>query len=223
MRFDKERQWSSKGLWEGCIIASVAHAIMVAHYPEVSSEHSWDHLNYNTQNSEGSRGTITFTDEICIGAFRNDLCNRASKIRDPIQSFFTSASDHVIDIAKQETLQYLLINYNGTPTPHITSAFWIIDDTYYSEDNTKEMFENGGHLLERQVMDNESGMIAWKEYYDMSLEQVDLLKDVTKTKLSQPKEKIILEKNKLKAIGTDDIEGLEESKVSFSEIGIFFE
>lgn len=33
-------QLNQKKLWNGCMFASIAHAIMVAHYPELSYEHS---------------------------------------------------------------------------------------------------------------------------------------------------------------------------------------
>ena len=44
-----EVSWRMEELWQGCILASIAHAIMVAHYPELSNEHSWDGINYNIQ------------------------------------------------------------------------------------------------------------------------------------------------------------------------------
>lgn len=43
---------------------------MVVHYPDLSSEHSWDGMNYNVQDSSGGRGTITFDGSYCVGAFR---------------------------------------------------------------------------------------------------------------------------------------------------------
>jgi len=58
-------------LWKGCILASIAHAIMVSHYPEFSNEHSWDGINYSVQDTSGTRGTITFHSEYCVGAFCN--------------------------------------------------------------------------------------------------------------------------------------------------------
>jgi hypothetical protein len=47
--------WEREQLWEGCILASIAHAIMVAHYPELSYKKSWDDFNYNMQDSPGVR------------------------------------------------------------------------------------------------------------------------------------------------------------------------
>jgi hypothetical protein len=43
---------------------------MVAHYSEVSNEHSWDGMNYSVQDSAGTRGTITFRQDCYIETFR---------------------------------------------------------------------------------------------------------------------------------------------------------
>lgn len=65
-------QFNKNNLWSGCILASIAHAIMVAHYPELSYEHSWDEDNYSIVDDSGGRGTITFKENYFVGAFRND-------------------------------------------------------------------------------------------------------------------------------------------------------
>ena len=46
-------------LWKGCILASIAHAIMVSHYPLSACEHSWEGNNYSFQDMSGIRGTIS--------------------------------------------------------------------------------------------------------------------------------------------------------------------
>ncbi len=58
IKFMKKLNWQREHLWEGCILASIAHAIMVAHYPELSNEQSWDDINYNVQDSLGLEGQL---------------------------------------------------------------------------------------------------------------------------------------------------------------------
>ncbi|MGG4154302.1 hypothetical protein [Peribacillus muralis] len=55
-----------QNLWNGCILASIAHAIMVTEYPDFFYEHSWDDNNYNVQDGQGTRGTISFKDNFFI-------------------------------------------------------------------------------------------------------------------------------------------------------------
>ena len=35
----KKISWNREEFWQGCILASIAHAISVAHYPEIA--HEW--------------------------------------------------------------------------------------------------------------------------------------------------------------------------------------
>lgn len=220
-----EISWKMEQLWQGCILASIAHAIMVAHYPELSNEHSWDGINYNIQDSEGARGTITFNSEYCVGAFRNDNSDRIKVINNAKQAkeYFVGAQKEVVNLAENETLQYLLENVNGKVIPIITTAFWGVGENLFTIDSDEDMYQNGVFLLERQLMDFEKSIESWKEYYDMSSQQCELLKTIFKRKINQKAEDIILSKDDIQQIGTNDIDGLEESRVSFEEIGIMWE
>lgn len=213
---------NKNNLWNGCILASVAHAIMVAHYPELSYEHSWDNGNYNVLDSSGGRGTITFTDHYVVGAFRND-----NVTRDDIPTaldFFTGAPKEVIELAQNETLEYLLEeDEDGTASPSITTSFWGDNNTITSIDNIVRMIRCGGYILERQFMDNGAAVEAWRDYYEMTYEQVKLLNSVYLRKLNNPNGKITLTKSEIKTIGTDNHEGLSESRTSFEELNIYWE
>ena len=209
--------WNHEQLWNGCILASIAHAIMVAHYPYLSNEHSWDGFNYNVQDSEGIRGTVTFQKNNLVAAFRND-----ETVPRNIWSldFFQGAPDKIIEIAKAETLQYLLESINGKDIPLITTAIWGHGNQIFSHDTFDIMIENGGGLLERQVMEFNEAIESWQEYYEMTVEQISLMKNIYQRKISKPNEKIVLSLNDINLIGTVDEEGLNESRISFSEIGI---
>lgn len=209
--------WNYEQLWNGCILASIAHAIMVAHYPYLSNEHSWDGFNYNVQDSEGIRGTVTFQKNNLVAAFRNDetVPRNFSSL-----DFFQGAPDKIIEIAKAETLQYLLESVNGKDIPLITTAIWGNGNQIFSLDTFDIMIENGGGLLERQVMEFHEAIESWQEYYEMTVEQITLMKNIYQRKISKPNEKIVLSLNDINLIGTVDEEGLNESRISFSEIGI---
>jgi hypothetical protein len=218
-------EWKADQLWKGCILASIAHAIMVAHYPVLSNEHSWDGINYNTQDSAGSRGTVTFSSKYCSAAFFNihsDRNEQGSKIPNAL-NFFHGAPMEIIRIAKSETLQYLLGEVNGKLTPIITTAFWGIGDQLMSLDQYTDMIKNGGFLLERQVLDFNHSIESWKRYYDMTQQQCELLEIIYRRKISQPNNKHFLSKDEVLMIGAVDSEGLEESKNSFRELNMEWE
>lgn len=209
--------WNYNQLWNGCILASIAHAIMVAHYPYLSNEHSWDGFNYNVQDSEGTRGTVTFQNNYLVAAFRN---NETVPRKFTTMDFFQGAPDKIIEIAETETLQYLLESVNGEDIPLITTAFLGIENQIFSLDSFDIMLENGGGLLKRQVMEFHLAIESWEEYYEMTEEQNTLLKNIYQRKVSNPDGKIVLSLKEINLIGTDDEEGLNESRTSFSEIGI---
>lgn len=212
-------QLNKNKLWSGCILASVAHAIMVAHYPELSYEHSWDGDNYSVVDDSGGRGTITFKDNYFVGAFRNENFPRID-ISTAID-FFTGAPKDIIELAKNETLEYLLEeDEDGTISPFITTGIWGDNDTITSNDNIVRIVQCGGYLLEKQFMDSDVAIGAWRDYYEMTSEQVELLKSIYDRKINNSHGTITLTKNEIKLIGTESSEGLSESMVSFEEIGV---
>jgi hypothetical protein len=211
--------WDREQLWEGCILASLAHAIMVAHYPELSHEQSWDGFNYNVQDSSGARGTITFHPNYLVGAFRNEYSERVSKYIDALD-YFLGAPEEANSLAVNETLQYLLDDIDGMTVPIVTTAFWSNSDGIYSKDKFEDFFENGGFLIARQVTNFDTAINEWKEDFEMSETQVNLLRSVFERKISNPTGDIVLNEDEIKMIESDNEEGLNESRISFEEIGI---
>jgi hypothetical protein len=218
----KRINWERKQLWEGCILASIAHAIMVANYLELSNEQSWDGINYNVQDSSGTRGTITFHPNYLVGAFRNDYSERVSENRVALD-FFKDAPQEVNVLASNETLQYLLDEIDGDAVPVITTAFWGNKDGFYSNDNFEDFIENGGFLIERQATDIEASIKEWKEGYEMSESQINLLRYIFERKISDPAGEIVLTESEIKMIQADDEDALNESRISFEELGIEWE
>jgi hypothetical protein len=218
----KRINWERKQLWEGCILASIAHAIMVANYLELSNEQSWDGINYNVQDSSGTGGTITFHPNYLVGAFRNDYSERVSENRVALD-FFKDAPQEVNVLASNETLQYLLDEIDGDAVPVITTAFWGNKDGFYSNDNFEDFIENGGFLIERQATDIEASIKEWKEGYEMSESQINLLRYIFERKISDPAGEIVLTESEIKMIQADDEDALNESRISFEELGIEWE
>ncbi|OME77181.1 hypothetical protein BK120_27010 [Paenibacillus sp. FSL A5-0031] len=214
--------WTKEKLWQGSVLASIAHAINIAHYPELANEQSWDGFNYNVQDSSGTRGTITFHSNYFVAAFRNDHSKRLSNYINA-QDYFRDAPYEVKELAANETLQYLLDDVNGNDVPLITTAVWGVDDIIYSQDEMKEIIAHGGFLLDRQSCDIEDALITWKEEYEMSEGQTNLLRQLFLRKLSNPSEIITMTKDEIQMIESVDEAGLEESRTSFDEIGIQWE
>ncbi|MCP1395534.1 MULTISPECIES: hypothetical protein [Bacillus cereus group] len=216
LHIDKEQ------LWKGCVLNSIAHAINVAHCPDFSHESSWDGFNYSMQDSQGRQGTITFHPNYTIVCLQDVNSERIDEWIDA-KNYFEGAPSEVIDIAKEEALQYVLEEVEGETVPLITTAFWIEDSGAYSIDSFEEMEEHGGFLLEIPLLDTESAIERLEEEYELTEEQIELLQLVYKKKIQSPNEEIKLSKEEIAMIGTEDSEGLEFSKESFEEMNITWE
>jgi len=223
--------WRRDTLWQGCLLAAIAHAIMVARYPESANEHSWDGMNYSVQDSSGARGTVTFHKDYCVAAFREEnrrrLTAKNKKLQDRLnylgaaEAYFAGAPEAVVQLARAETLQYLLDEIDGETRPCITTTCWGSDDTFYSADNYEDFLACGGFLLATQCQDVEAGITFWQEAYDMSDIQLSLLRGIFERKLEKPTEALMLLEADI-CLLAEVGEELEESRVSFGEIGMYF-
>ncbi|MBD1373693.1 hypothetical protein IC620_15210 [Hazenella sp. IB182357] len=210
-------------LWESCILSSVAHAIMVAHYPEIAHERSWDGVNYKRQDSQGGRGTITFHSDYCVAAFRSESSIRYSMSRfKETENYLRGAPSNIINLAQTDAFQYLLEEKGSRIVPSITAAFSIIENKYYSTDSYDLMYQHGGYLLENELLDIQEAFDALTEEYEMTKDQSSLLWSIFKKKIANPNIEILLTKEEIDRIECDDPEGLEESRISFEEINIHF-
>jgi len=215
--------WTVNQLWNGCILASIAHAIMAAHYPEFSYEQSWDGKNYNIQDGARIRGTITFKNNNCVAAFRNDKSIRTSIKMKNVIDYFDFAPDDIINLALSETLEYLYENVNGHDFPLITTAFWGYNNILYSNDSYDDLLSNGFNIILKQTLDIESAINEWKSYYNMSTQQIKLLRIIYKKRIMDVNKVIYISDDEIKMIGSNDKIALNESYTSFRELKIIKE
>lgn len=157
---------TSKQLLRGCIRSAIAHAIMVNCYPELSYEQSWDGNNFSVQDGGGRRGTITFLDDCCVGAVRNEIGKQIMGF-DAIDKYMRFFPDVIQTTAKTETLQYLLVNRNGAAIPSITSLFWCDDAHLYVCQECEKSFREDISLLETCFLPLELATKALVDYYNM--------------------------------------------------------
>ena len=214
-------EWSRQQLWNGCLLAGIAHAIMVGEYPMMANEQSWDGFNYSVQDSSGQRGTVSFKEGCCVAAFRND---NSQRINDSIEikQYFEGADVPIIQLANEEALQYLLDEVNGEVKPVITTAFWG-KESLITNDTMEVMMKNGGNLLETQVCEIPVATQYWKDVYQMNDNQVKIMLSVYGKKSEMPSQTILLSKQEVDALGIKNEDGKIESKESFAEMNIFWE
>ena len=203
-----------KQLYEGCIQAALTHAIAVGMYPELNHEHSWDGINYCTNDSQSCRATITFHDIYIIAVFQ--AIDKVNWNADELD-FFDGAPKEIIEIAEKETLQYVLDSVEGSVKPVVTAAFWGTWDKLNSAQSFDSIVENGGHIIRSQLLSFNDAMDEWRDYYDLDSKQISLIKKLFNAKLGSNDDSIILNDDEIKLLYGD----VDECLVSLGELNIF--
>lgn len=212
-------------LRNGCILATIAHAIFTTHQPELAHEQSWDGDNYNVQDSEGTLGTVTFASSGIVGAFfdvhsqRNpfsggdrrssDLATRLTEMPAPLRA-----------VAENDTLQYLLQDYEGSQVPLITSCFWSEGDQLAAAEPWVDVFSNGAHLIQTQLKEPDEAIPVWRAHYDFSEQQVELLKILFERKLHAGESRIELNADEKASLLSTGNQGLDAARELLAEINL---
>lgn len=205
-------------IYNGCLIASIAHAIMTNVYPELSYEQSWDGANYSIQNSSGIRGTITFEKDFCVGAIRNDTAGSISA--ESIREYMRSFPSNVVQKAYNEALQYLLLEKDGIVSPYVTSIFWADHNALYFEEKIIGHIKEDFSLLENILLPTKMALKKWQEYYDMDSNAIELISFLYQHKINDFTSMIKLNEKQRKlipgaCINSQCIESLKELNIVF--------
>ena len=209
-------------LRRGCVLATLAHAIFTARSPELANEQSWDGPNYNLQDSQGAIGTVTFDDRATVGAFfdahsaRNPL---SSDVHYEHSTLLAEMPAGVKSLADRETLQYLLQEYEGTKVPLITSVFWSDGDELVAPEPWQDAFANGAHLIQTQLRPTDEAIEVWRDHYELSTRQVELLRSLVATVSASEGILVMSEDEKAALLETGD-EGLQESRDLLASVGV---
>lgn len=189
-------------IFNGCLVASISHAIMTNTYPQLAYEQSWDGVNYSIHDSQGRHGTITFEKDFCVGVIRNDNSNDII-CGDSIQAYMRSFPPRVVQTAQEEALQYLLLENRGVVMPCISSVFWVNHMGLYYDSVCANRIQEDFQLLENIMLPKEIAIKRWATYYGMDTEVLALVdflyheksKDFFSTiELSKKQQKLISEK-----------------------------
>lgn len=216
-------QFSRLQLWQGAILGTIAHAIWVAHHPDLAYEQSWEGPNYIVQNSMGAYGTVTFAENSVVGVFFDSHSSRSpyrSEGSYDLRSFLSGIPENLLVLANQEALQYVLQEYKGITMPIITAAFWSEDDYLTAAKPWQEVFANGAHLVRIQLLDTEKAIAEWQTNYELKSSQVELTRSLFYRKVTRPQTQIVLDDQERSVLASDGTEGIEVSRELLAGIGI---
>ncbi|MBO5032360.1 MAG: hypothetical protein J6D08_10815 [Lachnospiraceae bacterium] len=200
-------------LYQGCIVAAIAHAVAVGEFPELNYEHSWDGCNYCMNDSQGRRATITFHSQYIIAVFQDvSKFSRAKNVYD----YLSGMPDDILKVAESEALQYVLEDMDGEVRPVITAAFWGNWNELFSNQPLNEILENGGYIVKNQLLDYHDGLKKWDEHYGFDNNQKNLILSLFQRKMKNKEMDIRLSEEEIKCLYGD----IEECRESLQELNI---
>jgi hypothetical protein len=217
---------NSARLWRGVVVGTIAHAIWVAPGRSLTVLQQWDGPNYTLNDVSGARGTITFAGERVVAAFRDEHClhraapPRRSEGQYAAEYYFAGAPADVLTLARNEALQYLFDDWQGEPQPVITAAFWSEGSMLTAMEPWTAVVEHGAHLLETQLLPIEEAILAWEVGYELSSEQVGLLRSLAVRRLAMPGGSIVMTQGERAALLATGEEGAEDSHELLAAVGI---
>lgn len=218
---------SVQQLKHGVLLCSIAQAVINAGCPELAYEISWNQGNYNVNNGQGDRATVTFKDNLVVGAVfdHESKFSRFGRNRKnyDINIFLRGMPDTLREIAETETLRYLLDKYKGRVMSIITTAFWSSGDRLTAAMDWETVYKNGGHVLRIELLPFEAAMPQIAEYFDLlNPTQLDLVSSLFQKRIAAS-DRIILDKAEYTILTSGGVDGIQQSKSLFAAIGISFD
>src|SRR5262249_35358543 len=143
---------------------------------------------YSVQDSQGSRGTISFAEGHVVGAFFDKASPRHPRRTSSFDSrvLLAGMPANLLTIAEAEVLPYLLQDLGAGPVPVFTAAFWDRDETLAAAETWETVLDNGARLISTQLLSFEEGLAEWSRIYDMSGTQVALAASLFDRKVARP-------------------------------------
>ena len=133
--------------------------------------------------------------------------------------FFEGAPKEIIELAKNETLQYVLENVDGIVKPVISTAFWGDWNELYSVIPFDEIVDKGAHIITVQLLPFDEAMDEWSDYYELDENQIKFIKLLHEQKIKENKYNINLSNDDIKYLYGD----VEECLNSLREMNIIVE
>lgn len=205
-------------LFSGCLLSSIAHAIMTNRYPLLSFEQSWDGNNFSKQTND-SRMTVSFEEDFCVGAIRcnhlprwygDDIYHSLKKIQSP---------NEVLSLLNREALEYMLDYKDGIVMPVVSSIFWCNHERLFLIPSNQKVAYEDYSILFVYALSLEEQFTYWKDYYDMDDRHTKLLRILFEKKLLHGHSVVYLtdfEKDMLPGFGVN-----QECVESLAELNFF--
>jgi hypothetical protein len=164
------------------VLGTISQAIWIIKSKVKMIEQSWDNYNYNITNLEGAYGTLSFTKTEVVGVFfdKNSYLNPLKKnTKYSLQDQLKDIPAHLVGLAKEECLQYMLREYEEVDQPIITASLWSDHFKLFINSKWVNWLNNGGRVIEKQLQNNfEESLKNWTKYYSFDEKCIKVVREI---------------------------------------------
>lgn len=215
----------SDALWEGCILASCVHGVMLTEYPFTLREHAWSGGLYVTENSEG-RAALVFDKEkgLILGMFclyaseRNGLVMTEQYAR----SHYREAPSDIQEMALMLS-QLFEEGEAEKRLPYVTTGFWQEDGQICSRDDAGDWMLHGGRILTHQMAPFEESMPYYEEVCSMDGPRTEIAERIYRERIQSPDGRVMMTKEETEVLREAGPYNIEVCREALEQFGVVLE
>jgi hypothetical protein len=134
--------------------------------------------------------------------------------------FFAGAPHDLVVLAHEQTMSFIIQEYQGDAVPLITATFWSEGESLTAAEPWPAVMEHGAHLVEIEVMETDQAMAELENGYALSPEQMTLVRALYSRKKAAPDTPIVLTEHERGMLISAGAAGLDESRALLKSVGI---
>lgn len=215
-------------LWEGCILASCVHGVMLAEYPFTLDENRWSGGIYVMENEGREKASLVFSNddenELMLGMFCDLMSPRTDLVlsEEYARSHYRGAPEDLQDMA--EALSLLFEMKDGEKSlPFVTAGFWGEEGRIFSHDPYEDWLEHGGHILEVLMMPFEDAMAYYEVKCSMDAPRREIAERIYRERIKAPKARAVLKREEIGALEATGPYNIRVCQEVFGQFGVVFE
>lgn len=213
--------YSAARLRDGCVLATIAHALWIADDETMAALHDWQDSSYIVQDLEGSTGVLTFFAGGVLGVCCNIKCSdyQAAAHTDPMTLLFL-APPTIADIARSTSLRFLTHRVGSVARPVATGAFWCEGEESWSPLDRATLENNGWHMIRTQDKPWRQGLNDWIADFALDESRARLVTKIADRRLTSADHSIVLTGEERAGIVANGADGLGECRRLLAAVGV---
>ncbi len=224
-REKKELAINGAALWEGCILASCVHGVMLPEYPFILPEHVWSGGIYVTRNEEGGKAALYFSEnrEVILGMFQDFRSERTELVLsgEYAMSHYQDAPEEIRRMA--QALTFLFEAQGGEKRlPFVTAGIWGENGKIFCRDTQEDWLLHGGHILETQMLPFTEAMERYQVHCSMDERRMEIAERIYRERIQSPSGQAVLTEEEINALAATGPCNMEACQEVFGKFGIMF-